>query len=134
VPGGFLKTGKMNSVEINGKKYPVKFGLSSVKKFALKKGLKTLPEFEKWLEKLNDGSFEGVEGIGDLLFIGIERGCAKHGVDCDIDADDIIDLTMEDSEAFNQIMEIFQVSISVEGDPSKNLKTLGNKPRATKKK
>ncbi|MBT4837922.1 MAG: hypothetical protein HON94_11315 [Methylococcales bacterium] len=101
----------MNEVIINGKKYPVKFGLSRIKSFALSKNLKTIEQFDKWVAKLSDGSFESIQNMGELLLTGIQRGCQKSDIDCDVDVDDVIDMAFENADEFGKLTTILKLSM-----------------------
>ena len=113
----------METVKINGKQYPVKFGLGQFKRFADKKGIKNIEDFDKWLSKLNDGSFDGLEGAADLLLMGLQRGCQKQKIECDLDVEDVMDLTLDEPKALNDLMEILKTSMSTGDTIVKSEKT-----------
>lgn len=102
----------MQTVKINKKDYPVKFGFSLVKNFALKLGYKTIEEFDKWAKKLENIDFQTLDEVSELILLGIKRGCQKQKIECDLEKDDITDLMGEDHETFFKLIEIFSASMS----------------------
>lgn len=115
------------TVKILGNDYPVKFGLSVVKKFAVHKGFKSLDEFEEWYTKVDPKSLEILDDVAVLYLMGIQRGCKKEKVECDIDADDILDMVQEDPDEFGKLQEILQDAIVSEQPDTKE------QPATTKK-
>lgn len=110
----------MEKVKISGKVYPVLFGLSTVKNFAVAKGMETVNDFEAWYEKASTGNLSIMGDMSELLLLGIKRGCQKNGTECDLDADDILDLVTNEPEAFSTLSSIMGKFMQTEapGKPS----------------
>jgi cytosine/adenosine deaminase-related metal-dependent hydrolase len=102
----------MKTVVINDKAYSVHFGLSTIKNFALMHNIETVEEFEKKFSTLDDGRIESMELMSELLLAGIERGMRIAGEDCDLDADTILDLSLEDPETFAALTQILGESFN----------------------
>lgn len=101
----------MDSIQINNVQYPVKYGLSVVRRFAEQKGFTGLEQFEAWYQTITQGKPEGIKEMAELLLMGIQRGCQKEKTVCDLDVDDIIDLMLEDKAAFNGLVLLLSKSM-----------------------
>lgn len=123
----------METIKIDGSKYPVKFGLSVIRAFARAKGFSTLDAFEGWYTKADDKNLEMLDDIATLLLLGIERGCKKDGIECDIDGDDILDLIQSDPAEFVKLQTILQNSIETEAEPAKKKTGTNNQPAKKKR-
>jgi len=106
----------MDYIKISGSKYPVKFGLSVIRRFAAQKGFTTLDEFEKWYTTANEKSLGMLDDIAVLILLGIKRGCQIDKIECDITTDDLLDLIQEDPEEFLKLQSILQISVVGEVD------------------
>jgi hypothetical protein len=107
----------MKEIEINGISYPVHFGLSTIKNFAIANGMKTIEQFEEFANTLTDGDLESLSKLSQLLLSGIQRGCELKAVECDLDADAVLDLSLEAPDTFQELtgmlMKSFQRDIPV---------------------
>lgn len=121
----------MELIKINKKEYPVKFGLSVIRRFAAAHKIKTLNDFERWFTKLDQNSFETIDQLIELILLGFKRGCKSINQECDLTSDDILDLTMEDPKEYEKLLNALSTSIAGDVD----LDELGEgKAQAVKKK
>jgi len=96
----------MKTVTIENISYPVHFGLSTIKNFAIINGMETIDEFEKFMTGLDQGSLKSMELISELLKYGLERGCEKAGIEFNLSSDDILDLATDDPATFAALTSI----------------------------
>lgn len=114
----------MNKLHINidGKEYPVKFGLGTLRNYCQQQGI----EFNELFDLM--GAFAEIDPtkitisdmdkIAHLIECGIIRGCKSEGVDCDIDFDDIFD-QLTDKELLTAVFTEFAKSMNIP-DQAKN--------------
>jgi hypothetical protein len=124
----------METVKIENKEYPVKFGMAVIRAFAKLKGYKTLDDFEKWYTGADPSSLAMIDDITDLLLLGIRRGCRKDNIECNIEADDLLDLMQDDEAEFVKLRHILEASISGEPEAPPAHKKSSSKKTVTKKK
>jgi len=98
-------------VIINGKDYPVRFGMNSLR----------LAD----LDKLGEGI--SLDDACYLILNGIKDGSRVSGQECSLSVDDVADMLDEDFDALNKVLEIFSSQFSAK------FETEGN-DKATKKK
>ena len=106
-------------VLINGKDYPVRFGMNSLRMFCKDTG-RSLAD----LDKLGEGM--SLDDACYLILNGIKDGSRVSGQECSLNVDDVADLLDEDFEALNKVLEIFSSQFSAK------FETEGN-DKATKK-
>lgn len=94
----------MQQIDIRGTIYPVHFGLSAVKNFAVSNGMTTVDDLMAFIAGLDQLKISDLDLISKLLLEGIRRGCKLAGEECDLDADDILDMTTESPETFQALM------------------------------
>lgn len=99
----------MSTVEINDQIYHVHFGLSVIRRFALKHGMKTVEDFQDFVTNIDD-SFEKLEKLSDLLLEGIKRGCEMKNEDCNLTLDDLFDVISDSPETYKELMEALMMS------------------------
>ena len=102
-------------VIINGKDYPVRFGMNSLRLFC-KDTNRSLADLDKL--SLDDACY--------LILNGIKDGSRVSGQECSLNVDDVADMLDEDFEALNKVLEIFTSQFSAK------FETEGN-DKATKK-
>lgn len=116
-------------VEINGEKYPLKYGYGSIVLLGEKWGL---PGYEEVLSKLASVFPEGgeikmkfdiLEVIGDLILAGITNGGG------DVSKADIVDSVIENPEILVRVFEAFRSKLPQEKPGGAKKKTL---PRRAK--
>jgi hypothetical protein len=108
---------KYTFVEINEKKYPVKFGFNALRKYGMKTNT-SLQDLDKLGQdmRLNDAL--------TLILCGIEDGYRKAKQPCDLTIDDLADLIDSDFEAIERCMVILteQMGGSKKGKEKANKK------------
>jgi hypothetical protein len=87
-------------VIINGKDYPVRFGMNSLRNFT-KATNRSLQD----LDKLGEGM--SLDDACQLILAGLKDGARVSGVECSLNVDDVADLLDEDFNALNNVLEIF---------------------------
>lgn len=106
-------------VLINGKDYPVRFGMNSLRNFTKATG-RSLQD----LDKLGDGM--SLDDACQLILAGLKDGGRVSGEICSLNVEDVADLLDDDFEALNKVLEIFANQFSAK------FETEGNE-KATKK-
>lgn len=101
----------MNYIKIEGKDHPVKFGLSTIQKFAVKNGMKSAEAFDAWYTEIQKNGLEAIGDVAELLKLGFDRGAAKEGKPSTITADDIMDLVLEDPAQFTALQKVLESSL-----------------------
>ncbi len=122
----------MEKIKINGKNYPVKFGLSNIRRWAVANGMASINEFEGWLTGLNDGNFESLGQMASLFHNGLERGAAKSGTELDLDEDDLLDMAVSSPEIFEKLMLILVGSVQAGNVPGASQPDDNKKPAKKK--
>ena len=74
----------LDTIEIGGREYPVRFTLSALSKFEIKTKVNAFA--------LSDPSKLSSKAAGFLVFCGIEAGCKAAGEAVDITPDDLLDV------------------------------------------
>jgi len=106
-------------VIINGKDYPVRFGINSLRLFCRDTN-RSLAD----LDKLGEGI--SLDDACYLILNGIKDGSRVSGQECSLNVDDVADMLDDDFEALNKVLEIFSSQFSAK------FETEGN-DKATKK-
>ena len=106
-------------VIINGKDYPVRFGMNSLRNFTKATGRSL-----KDLDKIGDGM--SLDDACQLILAGLKDGSRVSGKECSLNVDDVADMLDDDFEALNKVLEIFASQFSAK------FETEGNE-KATKK-
>ena len=86
-------------VEIGEKKYPIKFGFNSLRKYSMKTGT-TLAQ----LNQIGDNM--GLNDALVLIHCGIEDGYRAAKQECELSIDDLADAMDGDMEAISRCMEV----------------------------
>jgi len=118
----------MATIKINKVNYPVKFGLSTIKNFGIDNGMKSVNDFEAWYQKIDSGNLEIIEQMCGLLLLGIQRGCQMEKQECDLTADDILDLVLEAPDTFTELTNILSLSLESHATAADN-KSKGVPPK-----
>tara|TARA_R100000315_G_scaffold22073_1_gene8110 strand:+ start:2345 stop:2680 length:336 start_codon:yes stop_codon:yes gene_type:complete len=107
---------KYTFVEINEKKYPVKFGFNALRKYGMKTNT-SLQDLDKLGQdmRLNDAL--------TLILCGIEDGYRAAKQKCDLDIDSLSDLIDEDFEAIERCMAVLAEQMGGKGGKQKANKT-----------
>ena len=84
----------MRTIEINKKKYPIKFGLVALKYFAKEKKIVHINKIESFFSKIDysDLTFENIDDLSLLILCGLRNGARVEKSELDLTADDIMDL------------------------------------------
>ena len=86
-------------LEINDKKYPIKFGFNALRKYSAKTNT-SLSDLDKL------GANMTLDGALILIYCGIEDGYRAANQDCNISVDDLADLIDTDYDAIAKAMTI----------------------------
>ncbi len=108
----------MATITINEVSYPVKFGLSTIKNFALANGMPTIDDFDKWLQNMNPKSFDDMTKMCTLFLMGIQRGCREAQQECKLTGDTIFDLVLEAPDTFSELSDILKLSMEQQAQAS----------------
>ena len=100
-------------VEIGEKKYPIKFGFNSLRKYSMKTGT-TLAQ----LNQIGDNM--GLNDALVLIHCGIEDGYRAAKQECELSIDDLADAMDGDMEAISRCMEVLAQMLG--GNNEKKLK------------
>ncbi len=100
-------------VEIGEKKYPIKFGFNSLRKYSMKTGT-TLAQ----LNQIGDNM--GLNDALVLIHCGIEDGYRAAKQECELSIDDLADAMDGDMEAISRCMEVLAQMMG--GNNEKKLK------------
>lgn len=74
----------MNQIEINGKSYPIKFGLEALHNFCAKNGL-SVDDIQDMPKCLQGGLLRTV----DLIFFGLQYGAKREKIEFDVTWEDV---------------------------------------------
>ena len=110
----------MNTININGQEYPIKFGLNSLRNYCNVRRI-DFDQFQKELPEMMKGemSFKVIDNLALLILSAIKEGIRKEKSDIRVpDMEDIIDL-FEQPEEFGKVMELFTGSLP-QADKEKN--------------
>lgn len=86
-------------LEINDKKYPIKFGFNALRKYSAKTNT-SLSDLDKL------GANMTLDGALILIYCGIEDGYRAAKQDCNLSIDDLADLIDTDYDAIAKAMTI----------------------------
>ncbi len=86
-------------IEIDKKKYPIKFGFNALRKYSSKTNT-TLQDLDKL------GTDMTLDDALNLIFCGIEDGYRAAKQECEISIDDLADLIDGDFDSIGRAMEI----------------------------
>ncbi len=86
-------------IEIDNKKYPIKFGFNALRKYSTKTNT-TLQDLDKL------GTDMTLDDALNLIFCGIEDGYRAAKQECEISIDDLADLIDGDFDSIGRAMEI----------------------------
>jgi hypothetical protein len=92
-------------VIINGKDYPVRFGMNSLRNFT-KATNRSLQD----LDKLGEGM--SLDDACQLVLAGLKDGARVSGKDCSLSVEDVSDLLDEDFDSLNKVLEVFSSQFS----------------------
>jgi hypothetical protein len=110
-------------VDINGKKYPLRFGLNALRKYGQRTNT-TLAD----LGKIGDDI--SLENSLQLIYAGIEDGYRKAKQKCELTIECLADLIDDDFEAITRCMEVLSSQIGKENQQSEDEKK--EKPKKVK--
>ena len=102
-------------VIINGKDYPVRFGMNSLRNFTKATG-RSLQD----LDKLGEGI--SLDDACQLILAGLKDGARVSGNECSLSVDEVADLLDEDFSALNKVLEIFSNQFSAKFETEGNVK------------
>ena len=88
-----------NFVEIDGEKYPIRFGMNALRKYGKRTGT-TLADLEKLGQDID------LENALQLVYAGIEDGYRKAKQKCKLDIESLADLIDNDYEALSSCMDV----------------------------
>ena len=100
-------------IEINNKKYPIKFGFNALRKYSSKTNT-TLQDLDKL------GNNMTLDNALNLIYCGIEDGYRAAKQECKITIDDLADLIDNDYDSIAKAMEILAEQMG--GDTEKKQK------------
>ena len=106
-------------VIINGKDYPVRFGMNSLRMFCKDTG-RSLADLDKLGKEIS------LDDACYLILNGIRDGSRVSGQECSLNVYDVADLLDEDFEALNKVLNVFSNQFNAK------FETEGN-DKATKK-
>lgn len=112
-------------VILNGKDYPVRFGMNALRVFCKETGrnLQDLDKFGKDMS-LDDACF--------LIKAGLQDGSRKAGTEFDLGVEEIADLLDDDFDALQKVLDVFSNQFAAKsGGTEGNAK--GSKKKAPKK-
>lgn len=110
-------------VVINGKDYPVRFGMNSLRNFT-----KATDRSLQDLDKLGDGM--SLDDACQLVLAGLKDGARVSGKECSLNVDDVADLLDDDFDALNRVLEVFASQFSAKFGTEGNEKA----PKGAKRK
>jgi hypothetical protein len=99
------------TIEINNKKYKVKFGFGATRRIVEFYGYKKPSDYEKLvkkfkLDKIEDPSFEQLSFLGELF----KAGVLNAGEPDDFSSDDLMDAVMQNPKVMEDLIGEFQKS------------------------
>ena len=102
-------------VIINGKDYPVRFGMNSLRNFTKATG-RSLQD----LDKLGEGM--SLDDACQLILAGLQDGARVSGKECSLNVDGVADLLDDDFDALNKVLEVFSTQLSAKFEDEGNVK------------
>jgi hypothetical protein len=128
----------MQSIELGGKIYPMKFGLGSFKILALMWNCKGLQSVSKKIEGIfpqgsedEELGFDQMDDIGDLIMAGIQN--ASPGNEFGLVRDEVVEEVIFDAEKLQMVINAFIQSVPQKGNPQPQEMILGKKKIQKKK-
>ena len=112
-------------VLINGKDYPVRFGMNALRMFC-----KDTDRALSDLDKLGDSM--SLDDACYLILNGIKDGSRVSGQECSLTVESVADLLDEDFDALNKVLEVFSTQFSAKLGNEGNVKA-AKKRKAAKK-
>lgn len=94
----------MTKVIINGKDYPVSFGLNAIRLYCQNKGC-DMPDFYKFVEEISKKAekddpaaftLDDFEAVAILTLSAIQEGCRKEKQDCNLEMEDVFNVLTDD--------------------------------------
>jgi len=120
------KTIKMYEIVIiNGKDYPVRFGMNALRMFC-----KDTDRALSDLDKLGDSM--SLDDACYLILNGIKDGSRVSGQECSLTVESVADLLDEDFDALNKVLEVFSTQFSAKLGNEGNVKAAKKKKAAKK--
>tara|TARA_R110002126_G_scaffold50129_1_gene138522 strand:+ start:377 stop:754 length:378 start_codon:yes stop_codon:yes gene_type:complete len=120
------KTIKMYEIVlINGKDYPVRFGMNALRMFC-KDTDRALSDLDKLGESMS------LDDACYLILNGIKDGSRVSGQECSLTVESVADLLDEDFDALNKVLEVFSTQFSAKLGNEGNVKA-AKKRKAAKK-
>ena len=110
-------------VLINGKDYPVRFGMNALRLFC-----KDTDRALSDLDKLGDSM--SLDDACYLILNGIKDGSRVSGQECSLTVESVADLLDEDFEALNKVLEVFSTQFSAKLGNEGNVKAAKKKKAA----
>ena len=109
-------------IKIGKQNFDIKFSYSSLKSLARTYKCAKLSGLDKVFKKLQfkDGvepSLDQLDIIGNIVFAGIKT--ANKGVDLTIDADDVLEVLINDTDKMTAVLQLFTDSIQQVGTAGK---------------
>jgi len=102
----------MQTIKINNIEYPIRFGLSIIKRFSLSQGWATVNEFDEWVSKANYNAFDTIDKFAQLFLIAIKRASEIENIECNLVSDDILDMIFETPNEFSKMQKILEDSMA----------------------
>ena len=112
-------------VIINGKDYPVRFGMNALRMFC-----KDTDRALSDLDKLGDSM--SLDDACYLILNGIKDGSRVSGQECSLTVESVADLLDEDFDALNKVLEVFSTQFSAKRGNEGNVKAATKKKAAKK--
>jgi len=110
---------------INGKDYPVRFGMNALRMFC-KDTDRALSDLDKLGESMS------LDDACYLILNGIKDGSRVSGQECSLTVESVADLLDEDFDALNKVLEVFSTQFSAKLGNEGNVKA-AKKRKAAKK-
>ena len=106
----------METIRVNDKEYPIKFGYGALRKFAHSKGISEVNKVDEIFAGINfdNMTFEQVDDIGELIFCAVEIGCEYYQKDFDLSLVHITELYFSDVDQITKAIELFAESMPKE--------------------
>ena len=102
-------------VFINGKDYPVRFGMNALRMFC-KDTDRALSDLDKLGESMS------LDDACQLILAGLQDGARVSGKECSLNVDGVADLLDDDFDALNKVLEVFSTQFSAKFEDEGNVK------------
>lgn len=96
----------MDFIKTNGKEYPIRFSLNTIRHFCKEKGL-DLDEFNTLFTSFDDSKIEHLEGLGLFILMALKEGARKEQQEFSLTLDDVFDFIDEDDDFLNNALKVF---------------------------